>query len=63
MLIRCQHLTRRGQFTFVWKQFVLVLVMERSEPKLAPEWLRSVGNKPASSSASSLQLGEFCGCF
>nr|GLL28672.1 uncharacterized protein LOC109165041 isoform X1 [Ipomoea trifida] len=31
--------------------------MERSEPKLAPEWLRSVGNKPASSSASSLQLG------
>ncbi|XP_019169187.1 PREDICTED: uncharacterized protein LOC109165041 isoform X2 [Ipomoea nil] len=31
--------------------------MERNEPKLAPEWLRSVGNKSACSSASSLQLG------
>lgn len=36
--------------------------MDRSEPKLAPEWLKGVGNKPASSSASSLQLGEFCAC-
>lgn len=31
--------------------------MEKGEPKLAPEWLKSVGNKPSSASTSPLQSG------
>ncbi|CAH9082074.1 unnamed protein product [Cuscuta europaea] len=33
--------------------------MDKSEPKLAPEWLKSVGNKPASAATSSLQSGVY----